>query len=267
MAIKRAIIQASSRSWSGGADDSVAIFNEEPLFVHTARRMKRAGIDSITVAAPAFDKDGTLGEHVDESGLDNTRVIHAHDASPLRRCVAACEDLADNDLVLRINGANFTLPSILLERAMDAAEAGRTDLIKLPDDYPGPFQFEISRLGALRAAARALDQSSPLNIHPRFAVLRANGRANGVSAEESEVLTDLVRTRSCLYKLLENRTYLEVNTAKSIPIGDQLSFHYTLALSYMIRPGSVLDLGCGPGDGSMRLVKSGFDVTGGDIEA
>jgi 2-polyprenyl-3-methyl-5-hydroxy-6-metoxy-1,4-benzoquinol methylase len=262
--VTRAIVQASSRSWGGAADESVAPFEGEAQFVRTVRFLSGKGLGSVVVAAPEFDRDGVLGTLLAHSRLSHIPVLYAHDASPLLRCLAACSDLGDNDHVLRTNGANFTIPHLLLDRACALLESERPDLIKLPDDYPGPYQFEIYRLGALRAAATSLPASSPFNIHPRFLVAGRGKSTFVVSALFDEIRADLAATRD-IRKSMDKPDFLEVDNAASIAVGDQLSFHYTLALEYMRRSGAVLDIGCGHGYGSLRLATAGFQVTGADL--
>jgi 2-polyprenyl-3-methyl-5-hydroxy-6-metoxy-1,4-benzoquinol methylase len=262
--VTRALVQASSRSWGGAADESVAPFEGEAQFVRTSRFLSGKGLGSVVVAAPEFDRGGVLDALLAESRLSNAPVLYAHDASPLLRCLAACSDLGDNDTVLRTNGANFTIPHLLLDRACALLEAERPDLIKLPDDYPGPYQFEIYRLGALRAAASSLPPSSPFNIHPRFLVAGSCTSTFVISAEIDEIRADLIATRD-IRSRMHGQDFLEINNEASIAIGDQLSFHYTLALEYMRRSGAVLDIGCGHGYGALRLAKAGLQVTGADI--
>jgi 2-polyprenyl-3-methyl-5-hydroxy-6-metoxy-1,4-benzoquinol methylase len=259
------LVQASSRSWGGAADESVLPFEGEAQFVRTVRFLSGKGLRSVAVVAPKFDRGGVLDRFLADSRLPNIPVLTAHDASPLLRCLAACSDLGDNDYVLRTNGANFTIPHVLLDRAAAVLEAERPDLIKLPDDYPGPYQFEIYRLGALRAAASALPASSPFNIHPRFLVGASCKSMRIISALIDEIRADLAATRDIRSRIAKPE-HQEVNDEASIAIGDQLSYHYALALEYARRSGTVLDIGCGPGYGSLRLAKAGFEVTGADID-
>jgi hypothetical protein len=57
-----ALVQASSRSWAGGPDDSVNFVDGVPAVVHTLRVLGTALPDvPRVVIAPAFEHDGALG--------------------------------------------------------------------------------------------------------------------------------------------------------------------------------------------------------------
>ena len=264
--LKRAIVQASSRSWAGSPDESVAQYQGKPLFIHTLQMLRALSVESLAVMAPEFDHAGGLGAQVAAYFGDSVNVVHAEDASPLRRCLKTCSDLDDDDYILRTNGANFTIPRLLLDRALAALDQKRPDLIKLPDDYSGVYQFEIYRLGALRDAARQIDASSPLNVHPRFFVARTAATVHTVEAEFNEICQDLKHTRNTRSQIAL-ADFHDVREGLSIPIGDMISFHYALALEVMRPPGYVLDIACGNGHGALHLAKAGFRVKGADINA
>lgn len=262
--VKRAVVQASSRSWAGSPDESVALFEGKPQFIHSLKRLSSLPVDSLAVMAPAFDRDGALDGHLETHFDSPVPIIYAHDASPLRRCLDACADLGDDDYVLRLNGANFSIPDVLFARAFAAVDERHPDLVKLPDDYPGTYQFEISRVGALRAIAETLDSASPLNIHPRYLLARCAAEVVTVEAAFEEIREDLARTREIRTRITLT-DFHDVDIHSAIPIADQISYHYTLALAAIRPPGLVFDIACGSGHGAYRLAEAGFRVHGADI--
>jgi hypothetical protein len=48
--LKRAVVQASSRSWADSPDESVALFEGKPLFIHTLQMLSALPVESLAVS-------------------------------------------------------------------------------------------------------------------------------------------------------------------------------------------------------------------------
>ena len=102
----RFIIQASSRSWSGGRDVCMNSYQGRPAIAQlVARLFDWFPAAELVVAAPAFDQDGDLPDAL-SAWKNQISFVFAHDASPLLRLIDAVEQLS-GDAFIRINGLNM----------------------------------------------------------------------------------------------------------------------------------------------------------------
>lgn len=267
MTIARTFIQLSTRSWQGVPDFSISpLENGEPFFALTLRMAKQLSAP-IMLLTPSWDEGSALlrdtyanvlGEPLKHfAGLDN---------SPLLRLVEACSDLDDHEYVVRMNALNAFIDLEEVRALVTSTMASTSDAGLFEDDIPPQLTVDVFRVGALRSAARSLDLQSPLQIHARQAVAAASGTRVCRAVVRTPADEELRRARAAneaLYRL----AHLEYNEKLVIPAGDQLGFHYDLAIAEIgTTPQRVLDIACGVGFGSARLVRAGHTVIGADID-
>lgn len=245
------VIQASSRSWSGGPDLCMNPVEGRPAVAWTADKARSVwpGV-RVVIAAPAFDAGGPL----DTLQGPDMSVHYSHDASPLDRLLAVTADLPPEALLLRLDGLHLGWRPALARKLLEHAAAEHLDLAKAPDDYPIQLTADVYRVGALRRLQPLLGVNDTVwRVHPKYAMLQRPElfRAARVEPTESLPLPELRALREhCRAVYRQGR--LEVN-ASAIAAGDQLSFHYELALTRLDAGLRVLDAACGPGYGAAML--------------
>jgi SAM-dependent methyltransferase len=261
-----AIVQASSRSWAGGADDCMSPVAGVPAVRHTLDVVGRAlpGV-ARTVVAPAFDRSGPLADLLAGSGVG---LVAAHDASPLRRLVAATAALAPDDWVLRVDGvAMFVDPRTIGEMCAAVARDPRLDCYKTADDYPALLAVDLYRVGALRDALARLPGEDGWHVHPKFFMAQASGfrvaRHPPVVRWTDAELRAFRSQATELYRLARGTD----DPARAVAAGDQLGFHYTRAASRIPAGATVLDIACGAGFGAARLAGRAGCVIAADLDA
>ena len=266
------VVQASSRSWSGGPDFCMNLVEGKPAVTWTVETARRMWPDvEVIVAAPAFDAGGGL----DSLAKGGVRVTYSHDASPLDRLLDAARGFPDAALLVRVDGLHLGWRPALARQLLELAAAATLDRAKAVDDYPIQLTADVYRVGALRRLAKVLGPDDGIyRVHPKYAMVR---RADVFSVarveptEEVSMATLTALRERCRAVYTEGR--LEVN-ARSIAAGDQLSFHYELALERIDQKKEmpdgtprVLDAACGPGYGAVKLATRGLDVVAADLDA
>jgi 2-polyprenyl-3-methyl-5-hydroxy-6-metoxy-1,4-benzoquinol methylase len=262
------LVQASSRSWAGGEDFCLREFDGAPAVAHTiAAAHRRFPATPIRVLAPEFDRGGRLSEIAREAEGD-VQVHYGFDASPLDRMLVATTDLAEGEYVLRADGlhfaADFELASAMLERARRRGLDG----VKTPDDFPPQLSVDVLRVGALRRARVLLDgEHSPFLVHPKFLLASSPEfrfeRQEAMPAYSDEQLWDARRKATVMLGDVER---LAVGERGRVSSGDQLSYHYELALRYLRPRARVLDVACGEGFGVRMMGGRCAQVVGVDLD-
>ena len=263
------IIQASSRSWSGGPDLCLNLVEGKPVVHRTLERALEAFPQSqLIVAAPEFDRGGQLDLLRKEFTGSRVSIYYGQDDSPLNRMLAAAKDLTDKDFLLRIDGVHFCFDCTAAKRMLQQAERDRLDAVKLPDDFPVQFGSDIYRVGALRQLDNLLDQEtqSVFRVHPKFLLFAEKGKFRCAYSEylpsySDDYLSYCREKAKSIYAVPR----LEVNMQR-LWIGDQLSFHYELAERYLREDMKVLDIACGDGYGTRMLSPRVAEIHGGDID-
>jgi len=266
----RVIVQASSRSWSGAQDLCMASVKGQPVIYWTIKRI----LDSmpeveIKVAAPAFDHGGSLEFLLDifESGIIS--IFYGHDASPLNRMLEICQDLENDDHIIRVDGLHFCIDTHSSLKMLQLAKSEQFDCVKFPDDFPVQFTSDIYRVGALRKLDVLLNEGSEtiFRVHPKFYMFMRDDEFRCAYLQDLPVYKDEFfqqcrETAKSVYRVPR----LEVND-KRVWSGDQLSFHYELATKYLAPTMKVLDIACGAGYGTRKLADQVGEVHGGDIDS
>lgn len=236
-----------------------------PAVVETARRFLEYDPSvALTVAAPAFDKGGVFETLFSDLPSDRLALTFAADGSPLERLIAATERLEENDYFIRVDGLHFAALTDTAFEMLDHARGRELDCLKLPDDFPVQLSSDIYRVGALRKLARSGVESS-YTVHPKYALIAQNSEYKTefypAPAVDDTYLNNARNIAETVYYIPR----MEVNS-KGIEAGNQLTFHYQMALEHLPGSGKVLDIACGDGYGSRLMAESGYEVLGGDID-
>jgi len=269
MASQRVIVQASSRSWSGGQDLCMHTVNGYPVVYWTVRKI----IDEVSpvrvvIAAPGFDRGGELESLANFFDANLVDIYYGHDTSPLDRMIDITRNADDGDYVVRANGLNFCVDMEASKRMLEMAQEEGYDCVKFPDDFPIQFTSDIYRIGALRRLEKFLTEESDdiFRVHPKYAMFMWSDefKCSYLVASPEYSNDYLYKCRDFAQNVyLEPR--LEVNQDR-ISSGDQLTYHYELALNHLEKGMKTLDIACGDGYGTRLLGKKLDRVVGADID-
>jgi len=257
----RILLQASSRTWSGGPDYCLAEVDGRPAIETTLGVLREEfQRDEITIIAPEFDHGGEL-----ERLRDGLPISYSHDASPLDRMIDATTDLEPGEHVLRVDGAHFATDPRLARAMLAAAADGGYDCVKPPDDFNPKLGSDVYRVGALRRAGELIGEAEAhFRVHPKFFMFARPDAFRCLYFEDlpdypDELLMDIRRRTIQVER--------EVVTDKSISTGDQITFHYELALRHLDPGMRVLDVAAGTGWGARLLAEHCREVHAADIDA
>lgn len=258
------VVQASSRSWQGGVDLCMNTVDGVTAVRYTAAKFLNASPNiKVIIAAPEFDANGELPSVFSDIADDRVSFLFAHDASPLDRLVEATTACENDQYIVRVDGLHFAVSvDDSLSMLKQAAEYD-LDCIKFPDDFPVQLTSDVYRVGALRKlASMAIEPAA--KVHPKFSMFtdpNFKTQYHEPLAVSDEFLADAREKAKGVYFIPR----MDVND-KAIDVGNQLTFHYQLALEYLPKEGLGLDIACGDGYGTRLLAESGLKMTGGDID-
>ena len=253
--LKKIIVQASSRSWTGEKDECMYRFDGSVRLIKTLNfftELSEGSTAKIALVAPEFE----LKYKSDSSGIFQTlkkyelhvSLSFSHDDSPLLRMIEVCNDLKDEDYILRVNGQNCFIHKQMYEDAINLVEKNiDVDLIKFPDNYPAQMTFDIYRVGYLRRIASLISIDSPLHIHPKYFYLDNDVKVVTLEEKMPFNVSELQSFRNLLAED-PGDDFRTVNSSR-IKKADQLSFHYELVIPHLKSGMKVLDLACGQGYG------------------
>jgi 2-polyprenyl-3-methyl-5-hydroxy-6-metoxy-1,4-benzoquinol methylase len=262
----RIILQASSRTWSGGPDYCLAEVDGRPAIDTTLDVLHEEFPHAeMTIVAPGFDRGGELERLRNGNHAQGLHLSYSHDASPLDRMIEATADLDPDEHVLRVDGAHFATDPRLARNMLEAASAGGYDCVKPPDDFSPKLGSDVYRVGALRRAGELIsDAESRFRVHPKFFMFAHpetfQCRHYDELPEYPDELLMSIRERTI-------QVEREVVTTQSIPVGDQITFHYDLALRHLEPRMRVLDIAAGTGWGSRLLAEHCREVHAADLDA
>lgn len=184
--------------------------------------------------------------------------------------IEALEGLDDDTLAVRVDGLHFAWLPEHAQHMLETAEQDGLDCMKLPDDFPVQLSSDIYRLGALKKAASMLSEKSDageFKIHPKFYMFQNNKdfkckRYENHPPVSKEWLSQCRKTAKGVYT--EDR--MQADKQRAIKSGDQLTFHYELALDYISSQSTVLDCACGPGYGARILAPKAAKIIAADLD-
>ncbi|SMF45013.1 class I SAM-dependent methyltransferase [Desulfovibrio gilichinskyi] len=264
------LIQAASRAWSGAPDWCMNETNGRPVVALTMESALNQFPDAdIRIVAPAFDKGGRLNDLPAIFPNKKISVYYGFDESPLDRMIAALDDTSDEALIIRVDGLHFGwLPEHAVDMLRIAAQ-DKLDCVKMPDDFPIQLTSDIYRLSSLKKASTMLsklDDSGIYKVHPKFFMIKNTAKFKCARYLDHPPVSDewLSRCREIAHDV-----YIEGRMAvskKGIKAGDQLTFHYELALEYITPETVMLDCACGPGYGARMLADKATSVIAADID-
>lgn len=262
------VVQASTRTWSGGQDLCMNVMDKQTVLHATLRRLYdglRDQIECLYLIAPEFDMGGM--DFLLED-YPNIRISYSHNASPFLRMLDVTKSLNDNDLLLRVNGINFCVDVEAAKECLILATKHSYDCVKFPDDFPSLFTSDVYRVSALRKMQCELDEIENIyHVHPKYYMQMTNDYSCQVMKPDFSKYPDdlLKQVRKGCYESMY-KTRIEVDPSKSIASGDQISLHYSLVTEYLSRNDSVLDIACGSGFGTFMLRKYADRVLGIDLD-
>ncbi len=271
MAGQRVVVQASSVSWAGGPDYCMTAIEGHPVVYWTVKRVVEDIPESeVVIAAPAFDRGGRLEFLGDAFGRGRVSLFYGHDASPLDRILDACADLGDEEHIIRVDGLHFCFDTKASLSMLALARSDHFDCVKLPDDFPVQLASDVYRVGALRLLDKSLTGSGQAvyRVHPKFFMFMRNDLFHCAYLEElpqysDDQLMDCRRRCEPIFRVPR----MDVSEGRRIWSGDQLSFHYELALQYLQPDMRVLEVACGDGFGVRIMAPKTAEVHGADIDA
>ncbi|WP_319776812.1 methyltransferase domain-containing protein [Maridesulfovibrio sp.] len=264
------LVQAASRAWSGAPDWCMNEVEDRPVVALTVESALNEfpGAD-VRIIAPEFDRGGRLEEIPEMFPDHNISVFYGHDESPLERMIAALEDVDEQSLFIRVDGLHFGWLAAHARTMLEQAEKKGLDCIKTEDDFPIQLTADIYRLSALKKVLDILEERSngaPYRVHPKFFMFNEPeefkcSRVEGPAVSE-QWLKKCRETAEQVY-IAGN---MNVGQHKGISAGDQLTFHYELALDHISPESKVLDCACGPGYGARMLAEKAQKVVAADLD-
>ena len=265
------IVQASSMSWSGAPDLCMNEVDGVPVVWRTVEKVLNAIEGSrVILAAPSSDVSGPLAGAASRFPGGRVSTCFGHDESPLARIVAATAPLDDAAHVLRVDGLHLFFDAAASREMLRMAAADSLDCVKLPDDFPAQFTADVYRVGALRRAERMLPPGPGgdiFRVHPKFFLFqhpeafRCRYLPQPPRYDEA-TLRQARETARQIYRLPRQ----EVN-GRRIWSGDQIGYHYEIALRHLTPEMKVLDLACGAGHGVRAIAAAVREAHGGDVDA
>ncbi len=261
------LVQASSRSWSGGTDRCMHPLDGKPLVLRTLERARALFPRTpIRLCAPEFDRGGLDSIAAAVAGCT---VRYGFDAKPLQRMIAATGDLDDDATILRIDGLHSFFQESVIAGLLEAVRTGHLDIAKSPDDFPPPLTGDVWRVGALRHVDRMLawptDRAAPHYVHPKFLAMRQDSGLASRIVEPGPIADETLRTIRASLARAFDEDHIEV-TGKAIAAGDQISFHYVLVGRRLRPTDRVLDIASGKGFGGDILAGSAAAVVCADLD-
>ena len=258
------MIQASSRSWSGGRDICINPVQGKPAICHTVERLRQALPEArITIAAPAFDSEGDLPRLL--ADYEGINLFFGCDDSPLKRMLAAWHQYLDQTWFLRINGLNMFFDADQMREMIAVNRSATYDCIRFPDGWPAVLTFDLYRVSALQRLDKTLEPGSPFSVHPKYA-LDQEPFDSKIYRPTAPVLDEDLRTARAMATELYREPRDDIHPERHIAVGDTLGFHYRMACEYITAEDRVLDIACGTGRGSAVLAEKAGHVVGVDLD-
>jgi 2-polyprenyl-3-methyl-5-hydroxy-6-metoxy-1,4-benzoquinol methylase/spore coat polysaccharide biosynthesis protein SpsF (cytidylyltransferase family) len=265
------IVQASSMSWSGAPDLCMNEVDGVPVVWRTVEKvLKELDAAHVIVAAPSSDAAGPFAAAPSKFAAGRVSMHFGQDESPLARMIAATRALDPGADILRVDGLHMFFDAAASGAMLRMAAAESLDCVKLPDDFPAQFTSDVYRVGALRRMEELLPpgrDGDVFRVHPKFFLFQhpESFRCRYLPDPPRYDDATLRRARETarqIYRLPRQ----EVN-GRRIWSGDQIGYHYEIALRHLAPDMKVLDLACGAGHGVRMIADSVREAHGGDLDA
>lgn len=264
------LVQAASKAWSGAPDWCMNEVDGRPVVALTVENaLKEFPKADIRIIAPEFDRGGRLDDLPDMFPDNKISVFYGHDESPLERMIDALGEVEEQSLFIRVDGIHFGWLTKHARTMLEQAEKEALDCAKTEDDFPIQLTADVYRLSALKKTLSILEErpnGAPYRVHPKFFMFNEEeifkcARIAGPAVSE-EWLKKCRHTAEQVY-IADN---MNVGEHKSISAGDQLTFHYEMALDYIRPESTVLDCACGPGYGARIIADKAQKVIAADLD-
>jgi len=264
------LVQAASKAWSGAPDWCMNEIDGRTVVALTIENaLKEFPEADIRIIAPEFDRGGRLDELPEMFPDNKVSVFYGFDESPLERMIAALEDAADEDAVIRVDGIHFGWLTNHARTMLQLAEKENLDCVKTEDDFPIQLTSDVYRISALKKALAMLKErasSAPYLIHPKFFMFSEADEFKCARIDTPAVNEQWLKKCREAAEQVYIAENMNVGQNAGITAGDQLSFHYELALDHITPDAQVLDCGCGRGYGARMLADTAEKVVAADLD-
>ena len=264
------IVQTSTKSWSGGKDLAFNLVKNHPVVYWTTKRILDDNpAHHVIVCAPSFDQNQSFKNYFLKLDQQRLNFYFGYSKNPLKRIVKATDKFLSSAYIIRINSLHqyFHFSSAL--NMLDHAKQKNLDAITFPDDFPKFLTCEIFRVGAMRKALKILQSNSydnDLSVHPHYFMFSLPSKFKTAYCFPLPRMSTKQLKKIRLYSKANYQSRAQVvNSSQIDPIGDQIIFHYQLALKYLKPKDIVLDIACSTGFGCNILSFKASQVTGIDL--
>ena len=267
------VIQSSSISWQGGTDRSMEIINGKPVIHWIISKALRNWPESkISLTVPVRDKSSKLSQIVDKIKSPNFDVVWGPENSVLKRLILATNDMGEDDYFIRILGVHYFFSPNITEKLLRHVSKDRCCWAKPPDDFETQLSSEVIKVGSLRKLEHLLSKER-LNDENIIRITPVNFIASNPKIFPGHIVQHLPKINKKL-KLKMRREARKIfrierskiNTNNIVPDGDQILFHYQVALNHINRADKVLDIACGEGFGTKLIANKALFAVGSDLD-
>lgn len=269
----RFLIQGSSRSWTGDVEHCMNEIDGKSAIYWTIKRVYDNFENAIVqLVVPEYDRNGELEAlKIDFKQLE---IFYGYDDSPLHRIVEATKKIDENEHFIRINALNFQFEISFISDMFEMARKNNYDCVKMKDDYPVHFVGEIYKISAIRRIKEILQEGTIPNpkyheVHPKFLLMRISEFKTEYYIPKKDITDEEIKTYINKMKQVMFCERQNIKGKNQISSGDQLTFHYELAETFLNekqKKGFLLDIACGTGHGTIKFNNKGYKVYGADYD-
>src|SRR3989344_606334 len=267
------LIQTSAISWQGKLDRSMEIVDGKPAIYWILKKVFLNWPDNkVALTAPKRDRMTDLKKVTKEFKNPNFGVVWGPSGNVLKRLLMATEDLEEHDYFLRILGVHYFFVPKISKTLFTHVIKDLCCWAKPPDDFETQFTTEVIKVASLRKLGvlaekrqpkeRAIIQASPVNFITNNPNKFPGHIIENLPTISSKSKLGMREKAKELFKVERS----EIDQKYSIAAGEQLLFHYELALKIIKKEFKVLDIACGEGFGSKFISRKANFVVGADLD-
>lgn len=267
------VIQTSAIGWDGANDLSLSIIDKQPaLYWILKKTLQNWPNIKIVLACPKRDHDSQIKKIVSQLDNNNISISWGSNDDVLNRLIESSKELEDDDYILRILGVHYFFDPNISKKLLAHVFKDNCDWAKPPDDFEIQLTSEVIKVKALRDLDQKLkkggnSEEKVIRVTPAHYIANFSNRTSGhivnklplISSKKKKVMRNKALK---IYRI--DRT--EVNVHKASAVGSQLTFHYNMALKYINKNSSILDIACAEGFGTKILSRVANIVIGVDID-